>query len=142
VRYDVANGTLRSLDLTTPGATPNPLASDVLNLKLQYGVDTDGDGFLDRWVSAAAAPWDPTSVLAASAATLARIKAVRLGLVVRSPAFERDVRAPYDWVLFDCAGADAASCPGRLAGTLPPHWRYRTYETVIPLRNAIWNARP
>ena len=142
VRYDVVDGTLRSLDLAVPEATPNPLASNVVNMKLQYGVDTDDDGYLDSWASATAAPWDPPSVLAAPAAALARITAVRLGLVVRSDTYDRAVTAPYDWVLFDCAEEDKARCPGRLAGTLPPHWRYRMYETVIPLRNAIWNARP
>jgi type IV pilus assembly protein PilW len=142
VRYDVADGTLRSLDLATPGAAPNPLASDIVNVKLQYGVDTDDDGFLDRWVSAAAAPWDPASVLAAPAAELARIKAVRLGVIVRSAAFDRSVTAPFAWVLFDCAQESSGPCAGRLVGTLPPNWRYRIYETVIPLRNAIWNAKP
>jgi len=141
-RYDVADGSLRSLDLATPGAVPNPLASGIVNMKLQYGVDTDGDGYLDAWASAATPPWDPASVLAAPAAALARIRAVRLGLVVRSDVHDRAVTGPYDWVLFDCAEEDKARCPGRLAGTLPPRWRYRAYETVIPLRNAIRSARP
>ena len=142
VRYDVVDGTLRSLDLATPGATPNPLASGIANMKLQYGVDTDGDGFLDSWVSATAPPWDPGSVRNAPATTLAQIKAVRLGLIVKSETFDRTVTAPFDWVLFDCGQQDKARCAGRLAGTLPANWRYRTYETVIPLRNAIWNADP
>ena len=141
-RYDVADGALRSLDLATPGAVPNPLASGIVTMKLQYGVDTDDDGYLDAWASAAAPPWDPASVLAAPAAALARIRAIRLGLVVRSDVHDRGVTAPYDWVLFDCAENDEARCPGRLAGTLPARWRYRTYETVIPLRNAIRSARP
>ncbi len=91
VRYDVVDGTLRSLDLATPGAAPNPLASDIVNMKLQYGVDTDDDGFLDTWVRRRAAPWDPASLLAAPAATLAQIKAIRLGLIVTSETFDRAV---------------------------------------------------
>jgi hypothetical protein len=142
VRYDVVDGTLRSLDLVTPGAVPNPLASNIVNLKLQYGIDGDGDGTLDRWVSAAAPPWDPASVLAAPIATLAQIKAVRLGLIVRSEAFDRDLGTPFRWELFACGADDDTPCPGRLAGTLAANRRYRIHETVIPLRNAIWNARP
>lgn len=142
VRYDIVDGTLRSQDLATPGAAPNPLASGIVAMKLQYGVDADGDGFLDSWTAAGAAPWDPPSLLAAPAATLARIKAVRLGLIAKSETFDAGVTAPYDWVLFDCPGQDKTQCAGRLSGTLPAHWRYRVYETVIPLRNAIWNARP
>jgi type IV pilus assembly protein PilW len=142
VRYDVVDGALRSLDLATPGATPNPLASGIANMKLQYGVDTDGDGFLDSWVSATAPPWDPASVRAAPAPALAQVKAIRLGLIVKSETVDRTVIAPFDWVLFDCEQQDKARCAGRLAGTLPANWRYRIYETVIPLRNVIWNARP
>jgi hypothetical protein len=81
-------------------------------------------------------------VLAAPAAALARIKAIRLGLVVRSETFDRDLTAPFDWVLFDCGQDDVTRCPGRLAGTLPPNWRYRSYETVIPLRNTLCNSPP
>lgn len=136
MRYDVADGSLRSLDLATPGASPNPLASTVVLLKAQYGVDADGDGYLDRWASADAAPWTPADVLAAPVATLARIKALRIGLIVRSDAWDRDLTTPFDWTLFECGPEDALSCPGRLAGRLPAHWRYRVYETAIPLRNA------
>jgi type IV pilus assembly protein PilW len=142
VRYDVVDGTLRSLDLATAGAAPNPLASGIATLKVQYGIDTDDDGFLDSWVTATAPPWDPASLRAAPAPTLARIKAIRFGLVVRSETFDRTVATPYQWVLFDCELPDKPRCPGRLAGTLSANWRYRTYETVIPLRNAIWNAQP
>ncbi len=140
VRYDVVDAALRSLDLATPGAAPNPLASNIVNLKAQYGVDSDGDGVLDAWVDATAAPWTPAEVLAADPAQLARIKAVRIGLIVKSEVYDRDAAAAYDWVLFDCGDDDKARCPGRLTGRLPAKWRYRSYETLVPLRNAIWNA--
>jgi type IV pilus assembly protein PilW len=136
VRWDVADGSLRSLDLAAAGASPNPVASTVVLLKAQYGIDADGDGYLDGWAGADTAPWKPAEVLAAPVATLARIKALRIGLVLRSDAWARDVVAPFEWTLFDCGPEDGLRCPGRLAGTLPAHWRYRVYETVIPLRNA------
>jgi type IV pilus assembly protein PilW len=53
-RYDVVAGTLRSTNLGN-GDAPNPLVSNVVNLKLQYGIDSDGDGVLDTWVGADAA---------------------------------------------------------------------------------------
>ena len=142
VRYDVVDGTLRSLDLLTPDAAPNPLASNIVTLKAQYGVDLDDDGYLDAWVGADRAPWSAASVLAAPPATLARIKAVRIGLIVKSEAYDREQGRRFNWVLFDCGAADKAQCPGRLEGSLPARWRYRTYEISVPLRNAIWNARP
>jgi len=141
VRYDVVDGVLRSHDLARAGATPSPLASGIVNMKLQYGIDTTGDGALDAWVPAQP-PWDPASVLAASAETLARIKAIRLGLVVGGDAPDPRLATPFDWVLFDCAQDDKTRCAGRLSGTLPAGGRYRTIETAIALRNIIWNAAP
>jgi type IV pilus assembly protein PilW len=140
VRYDVADGSLRGQDLVASGATPNPLASNVALLKAQYGIDGDGDGFLDTWVSASAVPWTAASVLAAPAATLAKIKAVRIGLIVRSETWDRAPGGGVDWVLFDCPGTDKARCTGRLAGVLPAGWRYWTHEITVPLRNQIWNG--
>ena len=53
IRYDVVAGVLRTTDLQN-GDAPNPLASNIVNLKLQYGIDADGDGMLDTWVPAKA----------------------------------------------------------------------------------------
>lgn len=142
VRYDIADSALRSLDLLNIGATPNPLASNVVLMKVQYGIDDDNDGFLDTWVAGDAAPWNGASVLAAPAATLARIKAIRIGLIVRSETYDRTSAGSFNWVLFDCTETDKARCAGRLTGTLPSRWRYRTHEAVIPLRNQIWNGHP
>jgi type IV pilus assembly protein PilW len=142
-RYDVASETLRTTDVTN-GDAPVPLTSNVVNLKFQYGIDSDGDGALDTWVSAAAAgEWSPAALLAAPPATLARIRAVRAGIVVRSERPDRALARDYRWVLFDCEAADKAACPGRLEGTIAATangaYRYRTYEIVVPLRNVMWN---
>ena len=146
-RYDISAGVLRTTDLNG-GDAPNPLASNVVNLKMQYGVDTDGDGALDAWLPATdaggAGNWSPAAMLAAPAATLAKIRALRVGIIVRGEQFDRTATHPFDWVLFDCAAADKRACPGRLTGTIAASsrggWHYRVYETVIPLRNQIWHA--
>jgi hypothetical protein len=52
VQYDVVGGVLRSTDLVVAGATPQPLASSIVNLKAMYGIDTDGDGTVDEWTPA------------------------------------------------------------------------------------------
>ena len=142
LRFDVASGTLRSADVAN-GDAPVPLATNVVNLKFQYGIDSDGDGALDTWVGAAGA-WSSATLLAAPRSVLERIKAVRVGLVVRSDERERGNASAYRWVLFDCERADKAACTGRLTGTLAAtvagNYRYRTIETVVPLRNVAWNA--
>ena len=142
-RYDVASESLRTTDLTN-GDAPVPLTSNVVNLKFQYGIDSDGDGALDTWTSAASAgEWSPTALLIAPPATLARIRAVRAGIVVRSERPDRALTRDYRWVLFDCESADKESCAGRLEGTIAATasgaYRYRTYEIVVPLRNVMWN---
>lgn len=143
VRFDVASEVLRSADIVNADA-PVPLASNVVNLKFQYGIDTDGDGTLDTWVRAeAAGPWSQATLLAAPGATLERIKALRVGIIVRGERLERALTRNFHWVLFDCEQDDKSACPGRLEGTIPGSangsHRYRTLETVIPLRNVIWN---
>ena len=137
--YDVVSGVLRSTDLVTAGATPQPLASSIMNLKALYGVDSDGNGFIDTW-QPATGNYTPANVLAATGNDLRRIKAVRIGMVVRSDEYDRDAPA-YDWTLFECTAQEATdyTCPAALTGTLGANYRYRVYETVIPLRNPMWN---
>ena len=147
LRYDVVGGVVRTTDLTGKDA-PNPLASNIVNLKAQYGIDSDGDGNLDTWVPAIDAAtlgsWTPAALLAAPLDTLRRIWAIRIGLVVRSEFPDRSIKDGFAWTLFDCNAIDKTNCPGRLAGFIPPGssggWRYRVYETVVPLRNAVRGA--
>jgi type IV pilus assembly protein PilW len=167
VRYDVLNGVLRSTPLLdSSGANcgkpadplvPNPLASNIVNMKVEYGIDSDLDplGLLDTWVQATAGGgWDPATLLPAPITQINQIKAIRIGIIVQSEQFDKDLAnftggdyaaGAYNWVLFDCANANKALCPGRLTGSIaasaspPGNWRFRKYETVIPLRNEIWN---
>ena len=139
VRYDVASGVLRSTDLVVAGATAQPLSSSVMNLKMQYGVDTDGDNNVDTWTPATGI-YAPADVLGYTGPELRRIKAVRVGIIVRSDEFDRD--APiFNWTLFECTTQEAVdyTCPAALTGSLPANYRYRVYETIIPLRNPMWN---
>lgn len=142
VRYDVVSGTLRSTDLGN-GDAPNPLVSNVVNLKFQYGIDNDGDGALDTWVAANAAGWNAADILAAPRASLDRIKALRIGVITRTERIDRTQTRGYHWVLFDCELANKSACPGRLEGTIAASpnggYRYRALETVVPLRNTLWN---
>ncbi len=145
VRYDVAGGTLRSANLFDAVPTPNPIASNIVNFKIQYGIDNNSDGRLDTWVPATGT-WAPAVLMAAPIAVINSIKAVRIGIIVQSEQFDRDV-GDFDWVLFNCEDPIAANCPGRLAGTIAAstspagNWRYRIYETVVPLRNHLWNRQ-
>jgi type IV pilus assembly protein PilW len=145
-RYDVVAGTLRSTDLAN-GDAPNPLLSNVANLKFQYGIDSDGDGMLDTWVAADdAGGWSAASVLAAPRTTLDRIKALRIGIIARTEYTDRTQTRGFHWVLFDCESDDKATCPGRLEGPIAAAtaggYRYRVLETVVPLRNVLSARSP
>ena len=157
VRYDVANGSLRSTSLVDPatgapdnGQPVNPLVSNILNMKVQYGIDTVGDGLIHHWVPAIAGTaygdWDVATLLTAPIATINRIKAVRIAMLVRSEQHDKDLAGlGFARTVFnDCA--DGGTCypvtfdiPAIAAATQPWGWRYRVYETVIPLRNEVWN---
>lgn len=171
VRYDVSNNVLRATPLLdTNGANcgkpadpavPNPLASNIVNMKVEYGIDSVADplGLLDTWVQATNAggngDWTPATMLAAPITQINQVKAIRIGIIVQSEQFDKElagftggdyVGGAYNWVLFDCPTHNAA-CPGRLTGTIPAqvspagNWRFRKYETIIPLRNEIWNKQ-
>jgi hypothetical protein len=188
IRYDVGGSQLRTTNCLTPagctGQTPNPIAQNVVWMKVQYGIDTSPplpngtfDGRIDCWSAADATcavggvDWAPDTVKnagdpafpAVPATHLNRIVAVRIGLVVRSD--EPDPRNPALFIptsstiegkagtrpveyLFNCAANTDAACQGRVqipAGATSPNvlldsYRYRLYETVIPLRNSIFAA--
>ena len=139
VQYDVVGGVLRSTDLIVDGATAAPIASSIVNLKLQYGVDTNDNGTVDTW-AAAEGDYAPEKLLAADAIAIRRIKAVRVGVIVRSDEYDRDT-GTFAWTLFQCTDEEKKiyTCPDALTGTLPANYRYRVYETIVPLRNAMWN---
>ena len=146
VQYAVSNGVLRSLDLTDANATPNPMSSDIVNMKVQYGLDTNADGLLDAWVKATQPPWTPAALMGAPLPVINQIKAIRIGMIVRSPQYDRAITSNFSWVLFDCNEADKTKCPGRLTGTIARDaggggYRYRLYETIVPLRNHLWNKQ-
>ena len=52
---------------------------------------------------------------------------------LRGEQFDKDLLTPVSWHLFG----------GAYNGTFLPvggNYRYRTYETVIPIRNELWNS--
>jgi prepilin-type N-terminal cleavage/methylation domain-containing protein len=155
--------TLESVALLGPNGQPlatnpagNPLASNIVNMKVEYGIADPLDplGLLNTWVQAdVGGGWDPATLLPALTKQINLIKAIRIGLIVQSEQFDKNlagftggdyVNGDYNWVLFDCA---QVNCPGRLTGSVaassspPGNWRFRKYETVIPLRNEIWNKQ-
>ncbi len=108
--------------------TATEVAEGIVNLQAEYGVDTNADGIVE-WTAADPAVWT-------------QLRAIRVGLLARSQQFEATVVTPNapGWAggAFTMTNLDgtADTNPGT-----PNDWRryrYRIYETVIPLRNMLW----
>lgn len=134
----------------TPAA--QQIAEGVINLKAEYGYDTDGNGQIDDTEWTAALP---------AGADWRRVLAVRVAVLVRSRQFERNpdpgasavgpVTAANPYYFGDplnhtflMTNVDGTLPATAVAGD-PNNWRnyrYRVYERVIALRNMLWGTAP
>jgi type IV pilus assembly protein PilW len=139
--YSVNGGNLQVAE-TTLGptgmvTTTTPLVSNVVNLQAQYGIANAGTTTVAQWVDATAG----TSWATPSASDIKRIMAVRIAVVARSTKMEPgNVTAP-------CTAGATGPCAWTGTGvpaidlSSDPNWkryRYKIYQTIIPLRNVIW----
>jgi type IV pilus assembly protein PilW len=137
-----ANSTLFRYDLLSPasstGNTPNPapFADSVYQMHALYGVyTTPGAPASFTWV-APTGDYDASNLLAGTAAanaTLASIKAIKLGIVMQASLPERVIVSRSTIRLFGDTNIP-------LDVTLPPaqlNQRYKALEAVIPLRNGL-----
>ena len=145
-----ANSTLFSYDLLRANGTDvaQAMADGVLEMHALYGLDTTGDGALDSWVDPGATGYDIGTVMT-TPATMRQIVAVRLVLVLKSSAPERNAVTPdcdgdVGTVQTGCApyryfvglrNAANASLERELNTTALQKVRVRVVETTIPLRN-------
>jgi type IV pilus assembly protein PilW len=133
---DPATNTLRTQSLLPMVQPVTPVVSDVVNLKAQFGLDTDNDGTVDVWQPATGV-WSAANLPLQPPATWQQIRAVRVAIVTRSPQYEVDAVTPGPIEMF------CSTLPCAAAMTLASddqHYRYKVLETTIPFRNALWNA--
>lgn len=141
------NNVLYSYDLLRLGASnkpPEALASGVFELHALYGIDSDADSKIDTWVKpTAGTPYDYRILengSAASRANLQKIKAVRIGLIMRTSLPEKATVPPATsgpLTLFSDLGADLTYTRPLIGAE--QNYRYRAVETTIPLRNVMLN---
>ena len=122
------------------------VADGIVDLKAQYGVDAGcGAGAacsgVTTWTNVAPADW-------------LQVVAVRIAVLARSQQYEKPVAAgssvtntPPEWSggAFAMAyNADGATADGFAPGDPDPNnwrnYRYRVYQTIVPLRNVIWGG--
>ena len=140
--------------LVEDDVSASDVVTDVVTLKAQYGYDASGDGVIgaDEWYDS----------LPSGAPNYARLLAVRFGLLIRSRQFERpnvgaDTVVPVTpsapkWangsIAFamrnvdktDDSGGGVSAINGDAAANNWRNYRYRVYDTVVPLRNMIWGV--
>jgi type IV pilus assembly protein PilW len=153
--YAVRNGNLVVCDYmaancgdATAATLANPaiwrlVAENIASLRVQYGQDTSGppmDGTVDTY----------TQTTPVNACQWARTPAIRLALVARSAQFEKEnvtLAAPV-WTGSTVSNvaptnptAVPIGTPTNPDGTPDALWqryRYRVFETVVPIRNVAW----
>ena len=132
--YSVNTGTstLQSQNQLPTNGAVNPVVSDVVNVKAQFGLDTDNDGAIDTW-QAASGNWSAANLPTQPLATLQQVRAVRVAIVTRSPQYEKDAVTAGPLSIFGGAVSMTLTADQQ-------HYRYKVVETIVPLRNAVWNA--
>ncbi|WP_136419866.1 PilW family protein [Herbaspirillum sp. ST 5-3] len=124
-----------------------PWVSNIVMIKAQYGIsDNINSDVVTQWVNASDTAWSNPG-----AADVPRIRAIRIAVVGRSPeaALSEVTSACTNQAgvanTGPCAFQDADSPVINLtavpvvSGKSWRNYRYRVYQSVIPLRNVLWN---
>jgi type IV pilus assembly protein PilW len=126
-QYFVQNEKLMARDVNVPdnaGTNPIALVDNIFAIKAQYGRDTGTDGYWDVF--------DNTVPAAAE-----RLVSLRLAVVARSGTIERGQNvSPATLVLW--SGGTVANGGAIALSAADQQYRFKVYQTVIPLRNVIW----
>lgn len=111
--------------------TETEVAEGVADLKAQYGVDANDNGQIEsgEWQDAAPTNW-------------ASMLAIRFAVLSRGQQFEKTevTTASPTWVggTFAMRNVDGTADTHDGSANDWRHYRYRVYESVVPLRNMIW----
>ncbi|HUW26606.1 MAG TPA: PilW family protein [Gallionella sp.] len=128
-----------------------PSVAGIVNLQVQYGVSAAANSNqVTAWVNANNANADGIDWAAPAVADRNRIKAIRIAVVARNPKMESIAVTAACSSLTDAAPTGLCAWEGSVASPAPaidlsavdPDWlryRYRVFETIIPLRNMIWS---
>jgi type IV pilus assembly protein PilW len=143
VIYKVNGENLEREDLSDASPAFVPVVPGIVNLQAQYGISaTATSNTVTSWVDATGGTWAAPTV-----ADRNRIKAIRVAVVARNAKIGSGVvtnpTCPTTGTATGlCAWEGSASSPAPTAILSGPDWqqyRYRVFDTIIPLRNVIWS---
>lgn len=148
---------LQVLDSQNAAATPDVLANQIVNIQAQYGLSgSNSTRAITLWRDP-----DHADVTSLSAQDLRkRVKAIRIVLIARASKREGEIvtprctatttsgpcacqnatnnYGPCPWRDTSANQAPAIDLRGDDADTEWQRYRYKVFETVIPMRNTIW----
>ena len=143
--YLIGNGKLRVAEalLSTGAATPVDLVDGIIDMRALYGKDTNADNIVDRY--------DTTTP--ANSAGWIQVLSIKIGILARIGTYEQRTVGAIDcdattavpaWSGSVVAGQVAVANPFRAVSVAANNegrcYRYRVFETTVPLRNMIWRA--
>jgi type IV pilus assembly protein PilW len=152
---DPANSRVYLQRNTTPNIPANavPIVEDIVNIQAQYGISaTANTNQVVQWVDATGIWADSGTTPTVANRNL--IKAVRIAVIARNGLLEKTNVSSKCSSLVNAGPTGVCAWDGSSAGTViaspapnvdlsnDPNWqryRYRVYETIIPLRNVIWS---
>lgn len=113
-----------------------PIASNVVSMRAQYGVDTSAAP-----LSGVVATYNQTTPT--TACGWVRVPSVRVALVARAAQYDKDFDLSSQAAALASVNtwAGSAGAPIVLSGLADwTHYRYKKYETTVPVRNIAWQA--
>jgi type IV pilus assembly protein PilW len=137
ITYTVNNGNLEKNGVA--GVT------GIVNLQAQYGISSVANSNqITQWVDATGGVWGTPSV-----ADRNRIKAIRIAVIARNSKIETSNISSACSSITTASPTGICAWEGNLTSPAPsvdlsnvPDWdkyRYRVFETIVPLRNVIWS---
>jgi type IV pilus assembly protein PilW len=119
------------LQSATP--VPEPLASGVVDLQVQYGLGTNNN--VQNWVS-------PTAYnVSVTAGTVSgTVVAVQIAMLIRGTQYLPHSLSPATFnVLGQTYTVPITGGPGCVQGNCR-HYEYHLFQSIIPVRNGIWSS--
>lgn len=168
LEYSVVGDRIQFVE-TFANSPGGEIASGVIDMQAEYGIDTDNNDMIDKseWTitpPTGGLPADANKPCSDKPAVSWRcVRAIRVALLARSDQYDPTACSPNpQWTsgtvipgslapknfkmnnIDGTAGAAAGAC-GPSSSASANDWRryrYSVYETVIPLRNMIWGTAP
>lgn len=142
---------LRATNLAGATAAPASVTDNIVSLKAQYGFDQRVGNLFTPELGMQVTSWSGTMVdadndgVAGSAGDYQRIAAVRIAVVARSRAPERAnasgvcTATPILPPVFGNVSVTVAVAGDTVDWRC---YRYRSFETIVPIRNSAWRPTP